>query len=241
MGRPSTRGYYKAGQADGDSGMVPGTGPIWLTNVKCSGGPDAVLDCTYDKWGDTGCDHREDIGVCCRGDIVLSAASSQLAVQPFGVKGGQDLQDGGSECCVNAELLEGGFTWDNFAAGTACGGNEEPDEVLGEIHCYFEEALPPAQPEQPELPAPPPYLEPGAFAGYGDKGSTPTPPSGGFDGYGSESGSGSGSGSEFFAGYGDKGSAPTPPTPPNPPSGGGFGGYGSGSGSGSSSGGYGKE
>jgi hypothetical protein len=53
VGRPSTRAFVMAGQYNSDSGMVPGTGEIWLTNVFCTQNPATVGDCRFEQWGNT--------------------------------------------------------------------------------------------------------------------------------------------------------------------------------------------
>ncbi|KAK5623602.1 hypothetical protein CRENBAI_011064 [Crenichthys baileyi] len=42
-----------------------GTGPIWLTNVGCSGTEDGLTDCSHSGFGMNSCGHAEDAGVIC--------------------------------------------------------------------------------------------------------------------------------------------------------------------------------
>ncbi|GAB1603362.1 scavenger receptor cysteine-rich type 1 protein M130-like, partial [Argonauta hians] len=44
----------------------PGTGPIWIDNLKCSGNENYITDCQFNDWGNTDCNHDEDAGVMCR-------------------------------------------------------------------------------------------------------------------------------------------------------------------------------
>ena len=46
----------------------PGTGPIYLTRVACTGSESEVGLCAYSTVGDTsGCTHSRDVGVACTG------------------------------------------------------------------------------------------------------------------------------------------------------------------------------
>ncbi|KAM9803897.1 neurotrypsin [Neosynchiropus ocellatus] len=42
-----------------------GTGPIFLSGVRCSGNELSLEDCPRDKWQQQDCDHSEDVGVSC--------------------------------------------------------------------------------------------------------------------------------------------------------------------------------
>ena len=41
------------------------TGPIWLTDVECSGDETSVFDCAHKAWGSHYCGHYEDVYVRC--------------------------------------------------------------------------------------------------------------------------------------------------------------------------------
>ncbi|RDD42220.1 Mucin-like protein, partial [Trichoplax sp. H2] len=43
----------------------PGTGPIWLEGIKCSGSESNIIDCLNNGWNQTDCGHHEDIGIIC--------------------------------------------------------------------------------------------------------------------------------------------------------------------------------
>ncbi|CAI9728058.1 deleted in malignant brain tumors 1 protein-like [Octopus vulgaris] len=44
----------------------PGTGPIWIDDLKCSGKEHFITDCKFNDWGKHDCSHAEDAGVLCR-------------------------------------------------------------------------------------------------------------------------------------------------------------------------------
>ena len=42
-----------------------GDGPIWLSDVACSGNETSLLNCNSTKWNTSDCDHSQDVGVIC--------------------------------------------------------------------------------------------------------------------------------------------------------------------------------
>ncbi|XP_066279325.1 uncharacterized protein [Branchiostoma lanceolatum] len=46
-----------------------GSGPVWLSDVKCTGNESNILDCPQSKFGDNDCDHLDDVGVVCDGNL----------------------------------------------------------------------------------------------------------------------------------------------------------------------------
>lgn len=48
-----------------------GSGRIWLDNVQCNGTEAALSECLAGPWGANNCNHGEDAGVMCTGNIIL--------------------------------------------------------------------------------------------------------------------------------------------------------------------------
>ncbi|XP_036431277.1 deleted in malignant brain tumors 1 protein-like, partial [Colossoma macropomum] len=68
----------------------PGSGPIWMDDVGCSGSESTLMNCTFPEWGENYCDHDEDAGVICSGNL-------QYRVRLVG----------GSHCSGRVEVLNG--------------------------------------------------------------------------------------------------------------------------------------
>ena len=47
-------------------------GPVWLTNVTCTGEEASVFDCAHSGWNKTNCSHGQDVYITCnaRKDIL---------------------------------------------------------------------------------------------------------------------------------------------------------------------------
>lgn len=53
--------------APGGARFGPGLGPVWMDDVGCGGGEQALRDCPRSPWGRSNCDHSEDAGLVCTG------------------------------------------------------------------------------------------------------------------------------------------------------------------------------
>ncbi|XP_006868351.1 PREDICTED: soluble scavenger receptor cysteine-rich domain-containing protein SSC5D [Chrysochloris asiatica] len=69
--------------APGGARFGPGSGPVWMDDVGCGGGEQALRDCPRSPWGRSNCDHNEDAGLVCTGP----APRLRLADGPHGCAG----------------------------------------------------------------------------------------------------------------------------------------------------------
>ena len=76
-----TAGFNSAvrGLSDANTYFGPGTGPVWLDNVVCTGNEATLFDCDKGSWGAAGAHcsgHDSDAGVVCSdGELSLSSLS----------------------------------------------------------------------------------------------------------------------------------------------------------------------
>ncbi|XP_036088169.1 soluble scavenger receptor cysteine-rich domain-containing protein SSC5D isoform X3 [Rousettus aegyptiacus] len=96
--------------APGGARFGPGLGPVWMDDVGCGGGEQALRDCPRSPWGRSNCDHSEDAGLVCTGP----APRLRLADGPHGCAGRLEVWHGGrwGSVCDDA--------WDLRDATVAC-------------------------------------------------------------------------------------------------------------------------
>ncbi len=51
--------------------VKPGTGPVFLSNIRCMGSEEDLLDCTHTIDIGLYCSHERDVGVRCEGEYSL--------------------------------------------------------------------------------------------------------------------------------------------------------------------------
>uniref|UniRef100_A0A672MA44 Si:ch211-161n3.3 n=1 Tax=Sinocyclocheilus grahami TaxID=75366 RepID=A0A672MA44_SINGR len=52
-------------EALGGAHFGPGSGPIWMSFVMCTGSESTLKNCASEGWGKSRCDHNKDVGVIC--------------------------------------------------------------------------------------------------------------------------------------------------------------------------------
>ncbi|KAG6924446.1 CD163 molecule-like 1, partial [Chelydra serpentina] len=58
-------GCGSAVSAVGEAAFGEGTGPIWVETLNCRGTESSIWDCPAKPWGESNCDHKEDVAVNC--------------------------------------------------------------------------------------------------------------------------------------------------------------------------------
>ncbi|XP_041361946.1 scavenger receptor cysteine-rich domain superfamily protein-like [Gigantopelta aegis] len=81
--------YYTLSRAENAAKFGPGSGPIWLDSVNCSGSESDISECQSDGWGVTDCDHGEDVGVVCPGSEVKLVGGSSDSIGQVNIGVGQ--------------------------------------------------------------------------------------------------------------------------------------------------------
>ncbi|KAI4872549.1 hypothetical protein NFI96_003108 [Prochilodus magdalenae] len=72
-------GCGEAVDALSDAHFGPGSGPIWMDDVECSGSESTLKKCESALWGKHACNHSKDAGVICSGSCSQRRCNSQTA------------------------------------------------------------------------------------------------------------------------------------------------------------------
>ncbi|KAJ8040788.1 Deleted in malignant brain tumors 1 protein [Holothuria leucospilota] len=99
-------GFRESGTAFCCGKFRQGVGPVWLSNVSCSGQELNIGACGNNGWGNHSCEHNRDAGVSCR-EVRLS--------------GGRNSREGRVEVFENGKwgtICDDG--WDDVDAGVVC-------------------------------------------------------------------------------------------------------------------------
>ncbi|XP_044844676.1 deleted in malignant brain tumors 1 protein-like [Mauremys mutica] len=68
--------------APGGAQFGKGSDHIWLDDVHCTGTEAALTECRARPWGDNNCNHGEDAGVVCSGDVQLEELLTKGTLSP---------------------------------------------------------------------------------------------------------------------------------------------------------------
>ena len=102
------------------SGFTNGVGSIWLSNLRCSGNEDTLIDCPGNPIGSNFCNHNEDAGVRCTGSInIVTCTQGDIRLQgnalsPFSYEGRVEICNNNTWGTVCSD------SWDNIDARVAC-------------------------------------------------------------------------------------------------------------------------
>ncbi|CAG9769987.1 unnamed protein product [Ceutorhynchus assimilis] len=83
-------GYSGSASVKKDGFFGQTTGPIWLDQVACQGNETSLEKCTHWDWGESNCDHSEDVGVICGNSMYVEPKRNP---KHFGGKTNENIED----------------------------------------------------------------------------------------------------------------------------------------------------
>ena len=93
-------------------GQVPSrtSGPVWLSNVACTGQEQNLTSCSHDGWGNNACPHSRDAGIECSttGNAAINRKYSRLAIVR---KISAEFRPFGPVPCIMHSILLGGILY----------------------------------------------------------------------------------------------------------------------------------
>lgn len=102
-------GYTNGRALDGKELSNPGTGTIWMDEIKCAGDESSLADCAHQPWGINDCDHSQDAGAECYNPypVDLRLGNGGIVLVDFLGKWGTVCDDswGDSDALVACRML----------------------------------------------------------------------------------------------------------------------------------------
>ncbi|XP_073693823.1 antigen WC1.1-like [Garra rufa] len=106
-----------------DAHFGPGSGPVWVSYVMCTGSESTLKNCESAGWSEKNCDHTKDAGVICSGELFqTSEVSLMMSVRLVG----------GSRCSGRLEILHD-QTW--MSVCDAAFDQQDAEVVCRELDC----------------------------------------------------------------------------------------------------------